>query len=353
MLGNFSDKAIATKVRAMYRFRLTHADYEELMKKRTVGDVAAYLRDNTHYRGVLEQADPTVIHRGQLETLLRGLQHTQYQRLIAFNFGGKDIYRYLYLREEIRQLLALLRQFSGGLEGEEAEWYAEQYGFRLDRWLIGHTTFDVEKLEEMESWQELADFLGDSPYGKLVKRFPPDESGQIDLAGCEQAFYTYYYKQLLTFVDRELTGGAKKATREAVYQKIDNENIIQTYRLKRFFRSDEELIRRSLLPFRTQSQSLIDRMIAAPDVERLHGLLEEAGLVREGEVYDSGFIENVILRLRAKQSRWELHNSIHPAVVLYAYMTYLEIELEDIINIIESVRYGLSTDEMRKMLSII
>jgi vacuolar-type H+-ATPase subunit C/Vma6 len=36
--------------------------------------------------------------------------------------------------------------------------------------------------------------------------------------------------------------------------------------------------------------------------------------------------------------------------VLRAYMTQMSIELENIINIIESVRYGLPVDEMRRML---
>lgn len=349
MLGkNPSDNAIAAKVRAMYRYRLTPADYEELMKKRTVGDVAAYLRDNTHYREALAQADTAAIHRGQLENLLRGLQHDQYRRLIAFNYSGKRIYRYLYLREEIGQLLALLRSLSGREYDEEYDRYRPP----ADGWLDGNTSLDLEKLADVESVSELAGLLGDTPYGKILRRFPPNEEGQIDFVRCEQAFYTYYYQELLTFVQDELTGAAKKATREAIYRRIDNQNIVQTYRLKRFFRSDEAFIREALLPFKTSSQPLIDRMIAAQSAERLHAILEEAGIAQGGETRERDYIEKVILRLRARQSRWDLHNSIHPTVVLYAYMTHLEIELEDLINIIESVRYGLPVEEMRKMLSI-
>ena len=83
------------------------------MKKRTVGDAAAYLRDNTHYREVLGQVDAAAIHRGQLENLLRSFRYFQYQRLIAYNFGQQKLYRYLYFREEIQQLLGLLRYLSG------------------------------------------------------------------------------------------------------------------------------------------------------------------------------------------------------------------------------------------------
>ncbi len=80
MLKSFSNKAIATKARAMYGARVTAADCEELVKKRSVGEVAAYLRDNTHYREVLTQVDPSAIHRGQLENFLRSLSYIQYRR---------------------------------------------------------------------------------------------------------------------------------------------------------------------------------------------------------------------------------------------------------------------------------
>ena len=109
MLKSFSNKAIATKARAMYGPRVTAADYEELIKKRSVGEVAAYLRDNTHYREVLTQVDPSAIHRGQLENFLRSLSYIQYRRLIAFDFGQQSFYRYRYFRDEIQQVVNLSR----------------------------------------------------------------------------------------------------------------------------------------------------------------------------------------------------------------------------------------------------
>ena len=351
MLGNYSDGAIAAKVRAMYRYRLTSADYEELMKKRTVGDVAAYLRDNTHYRAVLAEADPAAIHRGQLEALLRRLRFAQYRQLIAYNYSGKEIFRFFYFRQEINQLLALVRTF-GGEEAGRLFGRDEREDFTPDGQLVGHTSFDLERLAQVKSYPELTDFLGDTPYGKLLRRFEPDEEGQIDQLGCERELYVYYYKRLLTLADRELEGNARKATRKAIYGRINSEKIVQVYRLKRFFHSSEDFIRQSLLPFETPSQPLIDKMIAAQDTQRLHALLAETGIIRVGEERKDGFIENAILRLRAKQCRWELHNSVHPMVVLHAYMTHLELELEDLINILESVRYGVAAEEMRKILTV-
>lgn len=346
MLKSFSNKAIATKARAMYGAGVTAADCEELVKKRSVGEVAAYLRDNTHYREVLTQVDPSAIHRGQLENFLRSLSYIQYRRLIAFDFGQQSFYRYRYFRDEIQQVVNLLRYLSGKGQGQASG----QYDFHYDQRLADQTTYDLEKLVAVGSWQELLEFFGDTPYGKILRRFPPDPSGQIDLMGCEQALSTYYYKWMLTAIDREFSGGAREALRKMTYERIDWENLTQAYRLKRFFHSDEAFIRRSLLPFRTPSQKVIDQLIGAGSTQELHAILDRNGFVPEGQDTKDGFIESVALIQREKQSRRDLRNSPYPAVVLQAYMTHLEIELEDLINIIESVRYGLPPEEIRSML---
>ncbi len=346
MLKSFSNKAIATKARAMYGARVTAADYEELIKKRSVGEAAAYLRDNTHYREVLGQTDSAVIHRGQLENLLRSLRYIQYQRLIAFDFGQQELYRYIYAWDESRQLIALLR-FLGSKQGKQD---GERYQYRYDRRLAQHTSYDLEKLVEVKSWQELIELLGESPYGKILRQFPPDTDGQLDLMKCEQAISAQYYRQQLDILDKELGGAARDAMREVFYRCIDNQNLSQVYRLKRFFRSDPAFIRESLLPFHTPLSKVIDRMIEAEDVRSLHGVLEKAGLVQSGSEEDTDFIETTVQRIRAKQSKKDLRNSGCPPVVLHAYITQLEIELGNLVNIIESVRYGLPPEEIRSML---
>lgn len=348
MLKSFSNKAIATKARAMYGERVTAADYEELLKKRSVGEAAAYLRDNTHYREVLGQLDPATVHRGQLEHLLRSLRYIQYQRLIAFDFGQQELYRYIYAWDESRQLVAFLR-FLGSKRGEQD---GEPYHSRFDRRLAEHASYDLEKMVELKSYQELLDFFGGSEYGRLLRQFPPDMEGQLDLMKCEQAISAGYYRRQLDIVDKELSGGAREAMRRVFYQRIDNQNLSQAYRLKRFFHSDPAFIRESLLslPFQTPLAKTIDQIAEAESVAAVHSILDKAGLTQGGSPEDTDFIETAVQRIRAKQSKKDLRNSGDPPVVLHAYITQLEIELGNVINVIESVRYGLPPEEIRSML---
>ena len=88
MLSNFSDTAILTKIRAMYGNRLTPQDYTELLHKQTVGDVAAYLKNQTHYRDVLAQTQESQVHRGQLEHMIHMELFQQYQRILRFCKSG-------------------------------------------------------------------------------------------------------------------------------------------------------------------------------------------------------------------------------------------------------------------------
>ncbi len=346
MLKSFSNKAIATKARAMYGQGITQSDYEELIKKRSVGDIAIYLKDNTHYREVLGPVDASIIHRGQLEHFLRSLRYLQYQRLIAYDFGQQEIYRYLYMRDEIQQLLDLLRYLSSRGQGQAGD----RYDFHYDRCLPGHTSYDLEKLVTLRSYRDLLDFLGDSPYGKILRRFPPDPSGQIDLMGCDRELSTYYYNRLLDIIRRESRGREREALYQVALNRIDSENITRAYRLKRFFRQNQDAIQQNLLPFSTRSSRLIGRMAQAESVTELHGILQSARLIAPSSDEEDDFIENAMLRLRNVWSKRDLRNSQYPPVVLQAYMTQMEIELENIINIIESVRYGLPMEDIRTML---
>lgn len=346
MLKSFSNKAIATKARAMYGERVTAADYEELVKKRSVGEAAAYLRDNTHYREVLVQADPAAIHRGQLEHLLRSLRYIQYRRLIAFDFGQQDLYQYIYSWDESRQLVAFLR-YLGSKHGEQG---GEPYQSRYDRRLAEHASYDLERMVTLKSYQELVDFFGGSDYGRILRRFPPDADGQLDLGGLERAISAQYYQRQLDIVDKELGGGAREAMRQVFYRRVDNQNLSQAYRLKRFFHSDPGFIKESLLPFDTPLTKTIHQMAEAENMTAVHAILDKAKLTQGGSPEDTDFIETAVQRIRAKQSKKDLRNSGDPPVVLHAYITQLEIELGNVINVIESVRYGLPPEEIRSML---
>ena len=59
--------AITAKARAIYGKRLTKEDYNNLLHKRGVSGVVAYLKTTEKYRATFANVNETTIHRGQVE----------------------------------------------------------------------------------------------------------------------------------------------------------------------------------------------------------------------------------------------------------------------------------------------
>ena len=85
MLTALSSKAIMTKAKAMYSRHLTPEQYREMINRRSVPEIAAYLKEETAYQELLSAVQPTSVHRGQLESMLRKARYNQYARLIHYD----------------------------------------------------------------------------------------------------------------------------------------------------------------------------------------------------------------------------------------------------------------------------
>ena len=107
MLENLSTKAIVTKARTMYGRRLKKKDYDELLRKTTVSEVAAYLKNYSRHSKTLSSYNENTIHRGQLENLIRREEFDMYIRLCNFEHlhGQNQFYDYILRRMEIEQIL--------------------------------------------------------------------------------------------------------------------------------------------------------------------------------------------------------------------------------------------------------
>lgn len=345
MLANFAAKAIASKARAMYGKRLSGNDYLEMIKKDSVGEVAVYLRDNTHYRSVLAEIRTEDARRGQLEDRLRSLRYDQYTALSRYCFSRKaGFYQYIYLWDEIELLIKLLRFIGGGGEGEHFPHYNKS--------LHDYCSYDLGLLSTCRDYESLLENLKDTPYHEILQRYPPkksQEKNRIDIVLCECELRTYFYNRVFEMIDNEFTGLAAQELKDLFIGEIDIENLAGAYRLRRFFKSDSEYIRRALLPFSTPSRKLIEKIITCEDDKELPSLLKGTRFLTEGRL-DDDYIESLTMRERERASKRAMRYATNPAATLVGYMRQMEIELENVINVIEGIRYGLDAADIKKLL---
>lgn len=346
MLDSFSSKAIMTKAMSMYGRRLTEEHYMELLHKKSVAEIAAYLLASPGYGKALSGIQPTAIHRGQLELMLRKERFSRYLRLIHYDHAGsKSYYHYLIYEIEIEQILQMVRQLNAGSPQD----YITQYPAYLQH---NSMRFDMMNLAKVRTFDELLAVLAPTPYGKLIMQCRPIVGEQINYTKCEVILSSYYYKYMENLIDTSFRGKTRAHLHDIFQTHLELINIGNIYRLKKFFpETPSEIVAKSILPvWKRIPQAELDRIIGAPTAE---AFLEEVASSPYSKFVGSDdftFIEYSTDRIDCHMSRRYLRFGTDAPTAFTAYMSMCRIELANLTRIIEGVRYGLAPAEIKKML---
>ncbi|HAN44461.1 MAG TPA: hypothetical protein DCP97_03625 [Ruminococcaceae bacterium] len=307
-------------------------------------EIAAYLKHETHYKDVLADVEEALIHRGQLENLLRREVLERYSRLLRFEHSsGDEFYGYMVMKNEIEQILLCIRLLNSGSSEKYISW--------MPGYLIKICSFDLIKLAKISSFDELLQILSDTPYGAIIERFKPQNGEIVDVSACEAALMTYYYQKLLSAVKKHFKGDTQSQLVKMINSEIDLYNIMVIYRLKKYFNSSEQYIHARLIPIKTALSGLIFKTcLTEPEPERFLQWLKNRRVSRH---FDSQSIEN-LEQLTAKisiyRARKNMRFSVEAPVVLFSFMILMNAEVENIINVIEGKRYKVSDSVIEKLL---
>lgn len=345
MLSNFSDTAILAKIRAMYGRRLTWDDYTELLHKQTVGDAAAYLKNETHYRQTLGQIQENQIHRMRLEQLVQMEVYRQYQRLLSFHKGNGDFYDYILRDIEIRLLIHHIGLFYAGAEVSQATVSS------LPLYLEKRLSFDLITVAKTKDFAEMLRALAHTDYEKILRPLLPAPGGRPDLMTCEHTLKTFYFDDLFRKIDRNFRGAVKKDLYQIFLTQLELLNVTTVLRMKRFQAYTPAAIREQLLPDRSRLSGKLWRQMAdAPTAEEAMRLLSSSSYARYMDNKDFTYIEYTVSSIRYHLGKRFMSFTTSAPTGFASFMVLSNMERENIINIIEGIRYGVSSDEIEKML---
>lgn len=336
-------QALAAKAKAMYGEHLTQADYQELLRKRSVAEIAGYLKYETHYRTILAGINETGVHRGYLEMLIRQRQFLDFTQLIRYGDQKNGFYRFGILQIEIKQILLAIRLLK---ETEKAGHIAQ-----LPLFANTLTTFDLQKLVDLNSFDELIRALLNTPYADILRPFKPKGTEELDYTGCELALNQYYIDEIKHYISKEFTGLPKKQLTEIFDTRIELDNITKIYRLKKYYATSPEDIKKVINPtFVKIPRQLMESWIDTKNAEEFIQALSESAYKSAINHRDFVYIEYHTDAIMYNINKHYIRFATDPNVVLIAYMNLLEIETRNIIDIIEGVRYKLESDKIAKLL---
>ena len=346
---SFADNAVMTKVRALYGKRLGENDYTKLISCKSVADVAAYLKKDTAYGAMLGEVREDLVHRGQLETMIRRRGLDIYMSLSKYSYGDNLFLTMYIMQNEIRQLLLAMRFLNANS--------MDRYIVALPVYLAKHMTFDLFALAKVKSYDELMHIVNHSRYYNIIARFRPATSGRhINITGCEKALLEYYYSTIFGIINSRFHGSTKADLTMLFYEQAAFHNISVAYRLKKYFGYTPEKIWEAMLDVKIDAVHIDYRPILhAEDDTSLTEALKTMRIIKRFLPQWDDEVKEISVNLSRAQRNLSVKSyrfSTDPMVVVINYMLLLEIEVNNIVNIIEGIRYGISPEEIRRLIVI-
>lgn len=328
------------KVSVLNRSMLTENNYEELMNKASVPEVASFLKNQTVYSVVFASANDSLMHREEVEERLNDAFAVDFEKIYNMeDAGNKKFLCYVFIRSEVEILKNILRRIENGRQDIEVH---------VPDFYRRHFSIDVSKLEKSKNVREFLENLAGSRYEQQIRPHLTMEEHQ-NVFSVESALDMFYYTQI-----RKLTEGlSNKADRKVILNtvgaEIDALNLMWIYRLKKYFGSDKELIYAYLIPnkFRLKKEDIIELV----QTESVSDFLSIVLKTPYKELFSTSS-EDVFLEHRYKNFVYKLHKKMqreNPFTLTteVSYLHFKEQEIKNITSIAEGIRYGLPPEKIR------
>lgn len=343
MLENFSSNAIMAKCRGIYGKSLTKKNYEDLLRQKTVPEVCAYLKNNTAYSGILASVNEFTMRRAQLESLIKREYMRRYLSLLHYTVGANNkFYKYIFTDVEITVLLQVIMALNTGDNQIQVA--------RVPLFLKEYVSYDMQAVVQVKTFQELLMVLKDTGYYKVLKPLLFDNT-KVNYGQCERELKVYSYAKILKTIGKEYKGKRRDDLVRAITTQIDLLNMSLIYRMKVYFMQNSDKIKEQLIPYSYRlSARSVDKLLSMENKEEFLSniKLEKYNKKMQGVYFNN--VEGYTKRLSYITSRRTMRNSTYAPTIFYSLLALMQIEMENVTIIIEGVRYGQTTDEVRSLL---
>ena len=216
-----------------------------------------------------------------------------------------------------------------------------------------YARFDLVALAQAKTLDGLIEAVRATPYEAILRacreQYPP-QGGSLRFTRYEVALRTYYFESMLLRAARAPKHAAKQLS-GLIRMRAELMNLNTIFRMKTYFNADAGRIRATLLPYHWRIRPRqMQAMIEAKDTQTFMKLLSQTALGRQINP-QAAFIELETERVRYHETLRTLRFATEPQVVYLAFMLLRAMETEDIIRIIEGVRYRLPPERIGAMLA--
>jgi V/A-type H+-transporting ATPase subunit C len=343
-MNNYAGNAIIAKAKSLYGQRLRAEDYEELLKFKNVPEIVTYLKKQNKYSNTLTDIIEYSMHRGQLEELIKKSYFNNIARIVKF-VGTKDkkFYELDMIRREIDIVLSSIRSvISGSIESSIRD---------LPLFFNKHASFDIGDLSSSLTMTDLLKALKGTRYYEVVRPYYTEDPAYIRYSKVEHDLFVQYHDIVVERINQYYKGKTRRILMDIYQSKIEIENVIKIYRLKKFYNASKDEIMETLLTKNIRmSSNKLNELIDLTDASEILKVLSKSQFAEFKDKDDYVYIEYQAGKIKYNLSKRYMYFSNIPPIVYTVFLFLNDIERSNIFNIIEGVRYDIDKEDIKKML---
>lgn len=341
MAGLLSYSGITTKVRAMESHLITDSQFREMAALETVPQAVEYLRRLPAYSVIFSNLEGVELHRGAIEQRLILSQYQDFAKLYRFaNLEQRKFLDLYFMHYEIDILKKCFRNALGHQKPD-----IDLAVFR--EFFEKHSNLDVMKLSAAGSIREFISSLEGSLYYDLLSRL--DDVEHPTLFDYEIHLDLLYFKTIWKVKGKYLSKGEQKLLTDCFGSKLDLLNIQWIYRSKKYYHLQPTDIYSLLIPIEYHLQKeQITKLVEAVSLDEFYRALQATYY---GRLVDLDSSEKPNLEMLSEEVLNKIYSGTsrknpYSIATLNSYLYFKEEEIQKIITVIESIRYGISPDEI-------
>lgn len=321
---------LKAKLEGMYAKRIQKENLEELLKQNSTKQVVALLKSLSKAFQDLEDNPRRIKIKIFLErNLIEDIQ--KIVRLL--NHKDKQVFWDFISIYEIRCIKSAFRKLSSENKINEESNDIVIWTNQLFKNLQG--------IEQVENQEDFLEILKKTKYQKLF------EKNRNNVFEIENKLDQFYFEQMM-----EIAKNYNGTLKDMLGRKIDLNNITWIYREKKNYDFSKEKIRETLIDVRYRlKKSEWEELMNCNTQSEMQDILQTTYYAKSIDFSDMEKLEANIDQYLYRIYQKHFRGNIFDIGVVYAYLNMMELENNDIMNIVEGIRYHLEKDEIRQRLS--
>ena len=329
---NFLSNAVIVKIRARYAKRLTQIDYDNLIACKNVSEIALYLKNKQIYRDSLLNIDDKNIRRNFLESILNQSFFEDLAGLAKYDLTfGRKVFRYILKKFEIRQINKFLIFLKSG--------DVSKFECSFPKFLKSRSKIKFDNFNKAKNYNDLLNNVYKTEYYEILK-LNINKNLDFDINKIETELYNNIFEMFLNVINK-LNFKIRKKIKKFLYSCVDISNVIRITRAKKFYNSDDNYILDIIFNFGNYKFSKYE-FLKDSNFSNFNLFGDNINSIQELEKFSK--------IMRFKWSKKNIRYSNISEVVGFSYVFLKEMEISNLINIIEGIRYGISKEKIRQLL---